>query len=100
MLEFALGFMVATVLALLGCVGVGFWRFKKVFESYKKSLEDVYAAVLNEVKNREQLAANIKTEMGLRKAITLDDETVARAEARLQARAAGWNFTEDVPLVG
>lgn len=89
MLEFSLGFMVASTLALMIGGAYCFWRYaKKPFEACAKSIRDLNE-VVGEVRHEHlTFAAQIKSELGLRKALVLDDSTVARAEARLHAREA------------
>lgn len=107
MLEFALGFMVAAVLALLGGTMYGFWRYaKKPFEACARSIKDLHEALSAQRQEHLAFVSSVRTELGLRKTMVLDDTTVARAETRLRAREA-WNqgpireVTEEYPpLVG
>lgn len=87
MMEFVLGFMACAWLMTLFGVSYTLWRYAfKPFEALKGSLQASHQDHEAKLAAISQRVEAINAEIGLRKALVLDDETVARAETRLRAR--------------
>lgn len=81
-----LGFMTAAWVFTVGGIAYATWRY--VYIPWKVLRIDVKALL----ERHESDMAQIKAELGLRKALALSDEEQARAEARLKARRVNVGF--------